>query len=110
MKTFEEFVEENRNKIFRMLELRRVGDWTPYEIEGKFMDQDQYVDNQYNFVKIVDVIELPDGDLLIGYKLICDWKEHENEKTFEKLSTHYRKLSQIELSIFPRDMEEENWY
>ena len=27
------------DRIFRMLKLRRVGDWTPYEMEQKYIDQ-----------------------------------------------------------------------
>lgn len=108
MKNFETFVEENKNKIFRILELRRVGDWTPLEIEEKYVDQDQYVDNHYSKIKIVEVVELPDKDILIGYKIIMDWEDQEKD-AFEERPIYYRKLSQIELSFFPCDMDKKNW-
>ena len=96
------------DRIFRMLKLRRVGDWTPYEIGQKYIDQDQYEDNHYNFIKIVEVIELPDKDILIGYKEIVDYEDLDANK-FDNLPIYYKKLSQIELSFFSNDMKKENW-
>lgn len=95
-------LDVGQDRIFRMLELRRVGDWTPKEIEEKYIDQDQYVDNHYSFIKIVEVIELPDKDVLLGYKELY---EHEDltGKELEDLPIYYKKLSQIELSYFPCD-------
>lgn len=93
------------NRIFRMLEYRRIGDWTPYEMEKKYTDQSEFKDNHYQFVKIKEAIELPDGDVLVGLQFICDWEELSIEKPW----IHYRKLSQIELTYNPEDQDEENW-
>ena len=101
-------LDEGFDRIFRMLEKRGHGDWTPLEMSEKYIDQDHYVDSHYTFIKIVEVIELPDKDVLIGYKTFCDWGELDEEE-YSKLPIHYRKLSQIELSYFPDDMNEENW-
>lgn len=100
-------IDEGFDRIFRMLEKRTPGDWTPKEIAEKYIDQDHYVSNHYTFIKIVEVIELPDKDILIGYKDLYDLEEIEEEE-YSKLPIFYRKLSQIELSYFPEDMNEWN--
>lgn len=107
---FETFIRNvGYERIFRMLELRRVGDWTPFEMEKKYMDQDQYVSNHYTFIKIVEVIELPDKDYIIGYKVIFDWRQYSNDEEWIRTPIHYKKLSQMELSFYPDDMNEEDW-
>ena len=60
------------DRTFRMLEYRRVGDWTPLEMEKKWMDQSQYKDNHYTLIRIKEAIELPDGDILLGYIDVTD--------------------------------------
>ena len=87
------------DRIFRMLKLRRVGDWTPREMKEKYIDQDQYESNIYTLIKIVEVIELPDKDVLIGYK------EVEYSDDNDDAPIYYKKLSQIELSFFPQDIK-----
>ena len=110
MMNFETFINDVASKrIFRMLELRRVGDWTPLEIENKYIDQDQYVSSHYTFIKIVETIELPDKDILIGYKEIYGADDVDSEE-YETYPIHYKKLSQIQLSFFPQDMEEGDFY
>lgn len=99
------FLDAGYDRIFRMLEYRRIGDWTPYEKEQKFTDESQFKDNHYQFVKIKEVIELPDGDVLLGLAFVIDWEDLENEN----LWINYRKLSQIELAYNPEDQNEENW-
>lgn len=107
---FETFIRDvGYERIFRMLELRRVGDWTPFEMEKKYMDQDQYVSDHYTFIKIVEVIELPDKDYLIGFKVIFDWNQYSDDEEWIRIPIHYRKLSQMELSFYPDDMKEVNW-
>lgn len=107
---FETFIRDvGYERIFRMLELRRVGDWTPFEMEKKYMDQDQYVSNHYTFIKIIEVIELLNKDYLIGYKEVIDLDQYLDDEKWNDAPIHYRKLSQMELSFFPDDMKEENW-
>lgn len=65
--------------------------------------------NACTYVKIVEIIELPNRNILIGYKEILNWEEYEDEKVFENLPTHYRPLEQMQLSFFPDDMKEGNW-
>lgn len=95
------------DRIFRILKLRRVGDWTPYEIEQKYIDQDQYEDNHYSFIKIIEAIELPDKDILIGYREFYDDISEIDSEEWESYPIQYKKLSQIELSFFSDDMKQE---
>lgn len=94
-----------------MWELRRIGDWTPYEMEKKYQDESCYVDDTAEHINIVEAYELPDKDILIGYKIIESWEDWENIKEGkDDLSITYKKLNQIELAYYPYDMNEENWY
>lgn len=98
-------LENGFDRVFRLLEKRRPGDWTPYQMEQKFSDESQYVSNHYTFVKIVEAVELP-GDIMLGCIEILEWEDLED---LEKRPIRYYLLSNIELSFFPEDMKEENW-
>lgn len=88
-----------------MWELRRVGDWTPLEMEKKYTDQSQYINNECTFVQIKEAYALPDGDILLGLSFIYDWKD-----TWRKNPPiEYKKLSQIEISWYPEDQDVETW-
>lgn len=92
------------DRTFQILEYRRPGDWTPIELENKYVDQSQYVDNRYTYIKIKEAIELPDGDILIGYidVTVAKWDEDFEE---DKAVINYRKLSQLEICWTPEDDE-----
>lgn len=92
------------DRTFWILEYRRVGDWTPIEMENKYMDQSQYVDDRYTHVKIKEVIELPDGDILIGYIDVTD-SEWDGDFDENKAVINYRKLSQLEICWVPENDE-----
>lgn len=98
-------LDDGYDRIFRMWEFRRIGDWTPREIERKWSDQSQYVNNDSHFVKIKEAIELPNGDILLGLQYLYEW----NDIGKEDCEINYKKLSQIELTYFPEDMLRENW-
>lgn len=102
-------LDEGRDRIFRMWELRTPGDWTPYEMERKFIDQSNYVNDVCEHIRIVEIIELPNKDLLIGYKIICDLEDFQGGESFEKSGIHYKNLSKMELAYYPDDMKEEYW-
>lgn len=93
------------DRIFRMLEYRRVGDWTPHEMEKKYTDQSGFKDLHYQYIKIKEVVELPDGDILLGLQFIYDLSDLDDENSW----INYRKLSQIELVYNPEDMEVDSW-
>ena len=81
--------------IFRLWKYKRM--FTPYEQDEKFIDESQYVNDECNFVKILDTINLPDGDLLLATTYA--WGEGSY--------ISYYKLSEISLGKSERDMEEE---
>lgn len=98
-------LENGFDRVFRLLEKRRPGDWTPYEMEQKFVDESQYVSSEYRFVKIVEAVEL-NNDIMLGCIDILDWEDIDNT---EKKPIHYYLFSNIELSFFPGDMTREKW-
>jgi hypothetical protein len=71
--------------------------FTPYEQEQKFLDESQYVNNECDHVRILDVITLPDGDLLLATT------DAYGDGTY----ISYYKLSEISLGKSEKDMEEE---
>lgn len=95
------------DRTFQMLEYRRPGDWTPRELENKYIDQSQYVDDRYTYIKIKEAIELTNGDILIGYIDVTD-SEWDGDFDEDKAVINYRKLSQLEICWFPEYDESEN--
>lgn len=93
--------------IFRMLEIRRPGQYTPYEMDKKFADESLYIDNHFKHIQIKEAVELPDGDILIGFKEIYDSESFEQDG--DEAVIYYKKLSEIELSYFPCDNNIESW-
>ena len=91
------------DRIFRMLEYKKL--FTPYEQEQKFSDESEFKDTHYTFIKIVECFELPNGEVMIGYREIIEWADLENEP--DKID--YRNLKDIQLSYFTQDQNEENW-
>ena len=53
-------------RVFRLWIFKKM--FTPYEQDEKFLDESVYVDDTCKFVMIKELIELPDGDLLIGFQ------------------------------------------
>ena len=77
--------------VFRLWEKKQI--FTPYEWEQKFTDQSLYENDICLYVCISDVIELPDGDLLLVTY----------DPALESYLTYY-KLSEISLA---KSMEDE---
>lgn len=96
----ETWLHDFGERIFRILEYRKPGLYTPYEIENKFSDESLYVCNEYKKVIIDEVIELPDKDLFIGFREVFleDDGEYEINDRIE-----YFKLSEIKLERFACD-------
>ena len=93
-----------QDHIFRMLEYRRPGEWTPLELSQKYTDQSRYVSDFFQKIIIKEAIELPDKDILIGYISIEDIDDNNEEACIT-----YKKLSQIELTYCPGDNEFEEY-
>ena len=83
--------------IFRLWEYKRM--FTPYEQDQKFSDESLYVNEECDYIRILDVIILPDGDLLLA----TTYAYSENESSY----INYYKLSEISLGKSEKDMEEE---
>lgn len=81
--------------VFRLWQYKRM--FTPYEQEQKFSDESQYVNVECDFVKILNTINLPDGDLLLATTYAYGDGKY----------ISYYKLSEISLGKSERDMEEE---
>lgn len=83
------------NTIFRLWEYKRM--FTPYEQAEKFSDESLYVNDECDHVRILDVIALPDGDLLLATTYAYGDGKY----------ISYYKLSEISLAKSEKDMEEE---
>jgi hypothetical protein len=81
--------------IFRLWEYKRM--FTPYEQEQKFSDESLLVNDECDHIRILDVITLPDGDLLLATTYAYGDGKY----------ISYYKLSEISLGKNERDMEEE---
>ena len=80
-------------RVFRMWIFKKM--FTPYEQDEKFSDESVYVDDTCKFVMIKELIELPDGDLLIGFQ----------DTDNDNLYLEYYKLSEIRLDYCQSDKE-----
>ena len=80
-------------RIFRMWVFKKM--FTPYEQDEKFLDESVYVDDICKYVMIKELIELPDGDLLIGFQ----------DADRDNLYLEYYKLSEIRLDYCQSDEE-----
>lgn len=95
-KSFGEYLKTlPENTVFRIWEYKKM--FTPYEQDEKFSNQSIYENELAQHVIIDDVIELPDGDLLLA---VHDWEYDKAEYT------DYYKLSNISIAKADRDMEE----
>ena len=81
------------DRVFRMWVFKKM--FTPYEQDEKFSDESIYVDDICKYVMIKEIIELPDGDLLIGFQ----------DTDNDNLYLEYFKLSEIRLDYRPEDKE-----
>ena len=85
-----------QERVFRMWIFKKM--FTPYEQDEKFSDESVYVDDICKYVMIKELIELPDGDLLIGFQ---DTDDIDSDNLYLK----YYKLSEIRLDYCQNDNE-----
>ena len=52
---------------FQNVGAAKARDWTPLEIDEKYIDQSHYIDDECSYVQVREVYTLPDGDLMLGY-------------------------------------------
>ena len=92
MKTFDKFVEEHKDESFRYWVHKRM--FTPYEQEQKFEDESTLENIECSFGYIVEAVELPNGDILLGL----------SEDKDGRYKSYY-KLSDIDLALSSKDNE-----
>lgn len=95
MTDLETWVLDNDDRIYRYWVYKRM--FTPTEIEAKYIDQSCYENDHCMFGFIEEAVELPDGDVLLGFADPSDFgTEVEGCLT-------YHKLSQIDMMFYPDD-------
>lgn len=96
MTDFETWLHDYGDRIYRYWVYKRM--FTPEEQAGKYIDQSCFEDDtaQYGYIK--EAIELPDGDILLGFQ----WPDMDHSYI------DYHKLSEIALACSELDMEDED--
>ena len=98
---FEEWFPEITGKVFRIRVFRRVGDWTPYEMQNPSRSQSMYVEGDLFILCLIEkAILLPDGDVLLAIRYL-DKDTREPEQYVE-----YNKLSNINLVQMDDDIQD----
>ena len=87
------FIHDTDGRVFRYWVYRRM--FTPLETSAKYIDESVYEDVHCKLGTIHDCVILPDNDVLIGFKDV------------EYDCVDYYKLSEIRMSYYPVDSDEE---
>ena len=95
MTDFETWVHDYEGRVYRYWVYKRM--FTPLEVEKKYTDETYYEDNECEFGMIYEAIELPDGDILIGFI------DPDNEGTTVEGMIEYYKLSELRFQCLPCD-------
>lgn len=101
MKNITEFLEENKDTIFRYLTFNKFNIWTPEQVSKKYCDESVYLDTHYEFAKITDAIDTPNG-LMLELTLVDP-----DDMLVNRGDKEYKLLNDIELSVFNIDNQEE---
>ena len=99
MQNITEFLEDNKDTIFRFLTYNKFNIWTPEQVEHKYCDESVYLDTHYQFAKITNAISVP-GNIILELEIV-DEDDHTSYNRKE-----YRLLGDIELAKFKCDQEE----
>ena len=99
MQSITEFLEDNKDTIFRFVTYNKFNIWTPEQVANKYCDEGVYLDTHYQFAKITNAISVPNNDVMLEFEIV-------DEKDFTSYNRkEYRLLSDIELSKFKCDQE-----
>ena len=93
------FLGDVRGRIFRYWVYRRM--FTPHEQDEKYIDETCYEDTLANLGVIRECVQLPDGDLLLGFQAVSDTGAPEDWPQY----IAYYKRSEIRLEYWPSDQE-----
>lgn len=96
------YIRNNQDTIYRMWKYKRM--FTPYELDKRFKDESIYEDDICTFVKIEEVISLP-NDILIKFRLMFEGFIYDDEdKNFTDGGCYiFERLSDIKLSEYDSD-------
>ena len=101
MTDFTTWLLDNDGRIYRYWVYKRM--FTPAEQEARRSDQSCYECDECWYGRIEEAVELPDGDILIGFTdPACD------DDASLRGSLEYYKLSEIQLAYYPTDAEEDD--
>lgn len=87
------WLQDGGDRVFRYWTYRRL--FTPYEETEKFEDESYYEDPFASYGRIVECVELPDGDYLLGFQPVIDGETRNN--------VDYQHLSEIRLACYACD-------
>lgn len=93
MTDFETWIHDFGDRIYRYWVYKRM--YTPYEQAQQFTDESEFKDVECAYGVIKEAIELPDGDVLLGFG--------DPSGTVEYIE--YFKLSEIQLAYSATDAE-----
>lgn len=95
-----EFVEWNRNTIFRFVEYNKFNIWTPLQQEQKYVDESAWLETHYRFCKIKSAITTP-----MGVVLELDMVDEDDFEPYGH--TMFKLLNDISLEKFDIDNNKE---
>ena len=95
MTDFETWLHDYGDRIYRYWIYKRM--FTPEEVEKKYIDQSCYECAECSYGIIKEAIELPDGDILLGFI------DPATKGTRVEGYINYFKLSEINLVFDPND-------
>lgn len=95
MTDFDTWMLDYSDRTYRYWVRKRM--FTPLEQDQKYVDQSCYEDPVCSYGCIVEAVELPDGDILLGFA------DQNNEGHTSEGYITYHKLSEIDLAYNPSD-------
>lgn len=98
MTDFEAWMHDNDGRVYHYWVYKRM--FTPAEQDAKYSDQSCFEYDAGSYGRIEEAVELPDGDILIGFR-----DPEDVGTTFEGFLNYY-KLSEITLAYCPQDAED----
>lgn len=100
MTDFTTWLLDNDDRPYRYWAYKRM--FTPEEQDAKYSDQSCFASDTCDIGYIVEAVELPDGDVLLGFE------PADLIGTEFAGSIHYYKLSEIRLEYCPTDEVEKD--
>lgn len=85
-----EWIKQNENTQFFLWVYRRG--YTPYEMDKRFIDQSHFENSVADTVRIVEIVNLHNGDYLLGTQSYCEIDDEYLN------SVEYYKLSEVRLA------------